>query len=110
MLWIIYEDEVEASALSGAEWRKWDKLKEVVELDARSQEFIKKLEKWFYGLFKVWLHMLERLHINWNFYQPQDSTQYFMCLFVRDSDARASFASCGNETSLASRGMHLGVN
>lgn len=45
MIWTVYrEDESGLMALSGAEWRIWDKLREAMKLDARTQEICRKLE------------------------------------------------------------------
>ena len=45
MIWTVYgEDDQGLMALSGAEWRIWDKLKEAMKLDARVQDICRKLE------------------------------------------------------------------
>ncbi|KAI9200882.1 hypothetical protein LWI28_014479 [Acer negundo] len=45
LLWFVYaDDEVGLLALSGAEWRVWDRIKEAMQFDARTVEIRKKLE------------------------------------------------------------------
>ncbi|KAL5788540.1 hypothetical protein ACOSP7_005489 [Xanthoceras sorbifolium] len=45
MLWSVYgEDDVSLMALSGVEWRIWDRLREAVKFDSKAQEICKKIE------------------------------------------------------------------
>ncbi|KAI9184761.1 hypothetical protein LWI28_000836 [Acer negundo] len=45
ILWSVYaDDEAGLLALSGAEWRVWDRIKEAMQFDARTVEIRKKLE------------------------------------------------------------------
>ena len=46
IIWFIYdEDEPTLCAISGAKWHIWDKIREAVLLDQRSQEIVEKLKK-----------------------------------------------------------------
>ncbi|KAL5827798.1 hypothetical protein ACOSQ3_019649 [Xanthoceras sorbifolium] len=46
MMWTVYEEEGPGlSALSGAEWKIWDKIREALKMDAKTQEIFQKLEK-----------------------------------------------------------------
>lgn len=45
MLWTVYsEEEARCLALSGAEWRIWDRIRDALQFDAKSMEIMKKLE------------------------------------------------------------------
>ncbi|XP_041025417.1 uncharacterized protein LOC121265821 [Juglans microcarpa x Juglans regia] len=45
LLWLVHdEDEAHLMALSGAEWRIWDKIREATKLDARAIEIVELLE------------------------------------------------------------------
>ncbi|KAL5796687.1 hypothetical protein ACOSQ2_001507 [Xanthoceras sorbifolium] len=45
MMWTVYEEESPGlAALSGAEWKIWDKIREAVKMDAKTQEICRKME------------------------------------------------------------------